>query len=239
MPPTDITEPSNNNKSGASNNTLGANEISEAAVILNAHSAQYGRMAGVQVNFVTKAGADQYPASLSGPFIKNKTVFFVNTEGLRYALPSSGVVSLPSPQFQQYVLSHIPAASVPLYQSVFSLYNKAPGVNRAVPVTNGSGLLQDGNGTLGCGKQKTFPGTYVNGASGARFGVDTPCALAFGTNTSNINTESFLSGRIDHTINEKQRIYFRISEDWGLQASSTSPLNAAFNSLREAAKPSA
>jgi len=265
----DITEPyNNNNKSGASNNTLGANEISEAAVILNAYSAQYGRMAGVQVNFVTKAGANQfhgdlvenyndaifnandffnnatntprgrsvanqYAASLGGPFIKNKTVFFVNTEGLRYALPSSGVVSVPSPQFQQYVLAHIPAASVPLYQSVFSLYNSAPGVNRAVPVTNGTGLLQDGNGNLGCGKQKTFPGTYVSGASAARFGVDTPCALAFGTNTSNINTESFVSGRIDHTINEKQRLYFRISEDWGLQASSTSPLNAAFNRISD------
>src|SRR5262249_28745149 len=41
----DITEPYNlNNKSGASNNTLGANDIAEAAVILNAYSAQYGRM---------------------------------------------------------------------------------------------------------------------------------------------------------------------------------------------------
>lgn len=267
----DITEPyNNNNKSGASNNTLGANEIAEAAVILNAYSAQYGRMAGVQVNFVTRAGANQfhgdltenyndailnandffnnatntprgrsvanqYAASLGGPFLKNKTYFFVNTEGLRYALPASGVVSVPSPQFQQYVLSHIPTASVPLYQSVFKLYNDAPGVNRAVAVTNGQGLLQDGNGNLGCGKQKAFPGTYVNGVSGLRFGVDVPCALAFGTNTSNVNTESFVSGRIDHNINSKQHVYFRISEDWGLQASSTSPLNAAFN--RESDQP--
>ncbi len=46
----DITEPyNNNNKSGASNNTLGSNEIAEAAVILNAYSAQYGRMAGVHL----------------------------------------------------------------------------------------------------------------------------------------------------------------------------------------------
>ena len=54
--------------------------------------------------------ANQYAASLGGPLIKNKTVFFVNTEGLRYAQPSSGVVSVPSPQFQQYVLAHVPAA---------------------------------------------------------------------------------------------------------------------------------
>ena len=261
----DITEPyNNNNKSGASNNTLGANEIAEAAVILNAFSAQYGRMAGMQVNFVTKAGtnafhgdlvenyndailnandffnnatrtprgrsvANQYAAALGGPIIKDRTYFFVNTEGLRYALPSSGVVSAPSPQFEQYTLAHVPAASVPLYQDIFTLYNNAPGINRAVPVTNGTGLLQDGTGNLGCGHQKTFPGTYAAGSSGPQFGVGIPCALAFGTNTSSVNTESFVSGRIDHSFSETQRVYFRISDDWGMQASSTSPLGPAFN----------
>jgi len=144
----DITEPYNlNNKSGASNNTLGANDIAEAAVILNAYSAQYGRMAGGQVNFVTKSGANafhgnlsesyndailnandffnnatgtprgrsvanQYAAGLGGHIVRNKTLFYVNTEGLRYALPSNGVVSVPSPQFEQYALSHVPGASV-------------------------------------------------------------------------------------------------------------------------------
>jgi hypothetical protein len=261
----DITEPyNNNNKSGASNNTLGANEIAEAAVILNAFSAQYGRMAGMQVNFLSKAGtngfhgdlvesyndailnandffnnadrtprgrsvANQYAAALGGPAIKNKTFFFVNTEGLRYALPSNGVVSVPSPQFEQYTLAHVPAASVPLYQDIFNLYNNAPGINRAVAVTNGTGLLQDGNGNLGCGHQKTFPGSYLNGPGSGQFGVNVPCALAFGTNASSVNTESFVSGRLDETINDKQRLYFRISDDWGLQASSTSPLSSVFN----------
>src|SRR5580698_3147026 len=134
----DITEPYNlNNKSGASNNTLGANDVAEAAVILNAYSAQYGRMAGGQVNYVTKSGgnsfhgnlaesyndailnandffnnatgtprgrsvANQYAAGLGGPIRKNKTAFYLNTEGLRYALPSNGVISVPSPQFQAY-----------------------------------------------------------------------------------------------------------------------------------------
>jgi hypothetical protein len=260
----DITEPYNlNNKSGASNNTLGANDVAEAAVILNAYSAQYGRMAGGQVNYVTKSGgnsfhgnlaesyndailnandffnnatgtprgrsvANQYAAGLGGPIRKNKTAFYFNTEGLRYALPSNGVISVPSPQFQAYVLSHVPAASVPLYQDAFALYNGAPGLNRAVPVTTGNGLLQDSTGNLGCGKQK-FPGTYVSGSSGPRFGVDVPCALAFGTNASSVNTEALTSGRVDHTLTDKQRVYFRISHDRGVQATSTSPLNPALN----------
>lgn len=260
----DITEPYNlNNKSGASNNTLGANDIQEAAVIVNAFSAQYGRMAGAQVNYITRSGtnqfhgnlvenyndaifnandyfnnltgtprgravANQYAASIGGPILKNKLLFFVNTEGLRYALPSNGVISLPSPAFQQYTLAHIPAGSVPLYQQLFALYNAAPGSNRAVPVSNGTGPLQDGNNNLGCGKQ-TFPGTYVNGASGQQFGKDVPCSVAFGTNASSINTETYVSGRVDYNINDRQKVYFRLSRDWGIQASATSPISPLFN----------
>jgi len=260
----DIVEPYNlNNKSGASNNTLGANDISEAAVITNAYSAQYGREAGAQVNYISKSGtnrfhgnlvenyngsflnandyfnnltktprarsvANQYAASIGGPILRDKIAFFVNTEGLRYALPSNGVVSLPSPQLQQYALAHVPASSVGLYQSLFNLYNGAPGVSRAVAVTTGNSPLQDSTGNLGCGKQ-TFKGTYVNGTSGPQFGVDTPCAVAFGTTASSVNTETFISGRVDYNISDKQKVYFRISRDAGVQASATSPINPAFN----------
>jgi Carboxypeptidase regulatory-like domain/TonB-dependent Receptor Plug Domain len=260
----DIVEPYNlNNKSGASNNTLGANDVAEAAVITSAYSAQYGREAGAQVNYISKSGsnrfhgnlvenyngsflnandyfnkisntprarsvANQYAASIGGPILHDKINFFVNTEGLRYALPSNGVVSLPSPALQQYVLSHVPASALATYQSLFQLYNDAPGFGRAVPVTTGSLPLQDSTGHLGCGKQ-TFSGTYINGTSGSQFGVDTPCAVAFGTTASSVNTEYFVSGRIDYNINDKQKIYFRISRDAGVQASSTSPVSPIYN----------
>ena len=260
----DIVEPYNlNNKSGASNNTLGANDVAEAAVITNAYSAQYGREAGAQVNYISKSGtnqfhgnlvenyngsflnandyfnnlnntprarsvANQYAASVGGPIWRDKAAFFLNTEGLRYALPSSGVVSLPSPQLQQYVLAHVPASSLPIYQNLFKLYNAAPGEGRAIPVINGSLPLQDSSGHLGCGRQ-TFTGTYVNGTGGPQFGVDTPCAVAFGTTASSINTESFVSGRVDYNLSDKQKLYFRISRDAGTQASFTSPISPVYN----------
>lgn len=260
----DIVEPYNlNNKSGASNNTLGANDVSEAAVITNAFSAQYGREAGAQVNYISKSGtntfhgnlvenyngsflnandyfnkisntprarsvANQYAASVGGPVLRNRVNFFANTEGLRYALPSNGVVSLPSAALQQYILARVPVASRATYQSLFSLYNAAPGISRAVAVQNGSLPLQDSSGHLGCGTQ-TFTGTFVNGTSGSRFGVDTPCAVAFGTTASSINTEYFISGRVDWNISSKQKIYGRFSRDAGVQASSTSPVSPVYN----------
>ncbi len=271
----DIVEPYNlNNKSGSSNNTLGANDVSEASVITNAYSAQYGREAGAQVNYISKSGsnhfhgnlvenynsqilnandyfnnqsgtprgratANQYAASLGGPVylphlvdLHDKLSFFVNTEGLRYALPSSGVVSLPSTAFQQYVLANVPGSALPYYQQLFKLYNGAPGVSRAIPVTNGSGQLQDGTGNQGCGN-KGFSGTPVPAGGGAAFGGTSglPCAVAFRTTASSLNTEYYVDGRVDWNINTKHKLYFHISRDYGVQASSTSPLNPAFSNI--------
>jgi hypothetical protein len=57
----DTMDPYNNlNNSGASNLTLGANEVQDVAVINNAYTGQYGRMAGAQVNFTTKSGSNRF-----------------------------------------------------------------------------------------------------------------------------------------------------------------------------------
>ncbi len=76
----DIVEPYNlNNKSGASNNTLGANDVAEAAVVINAYSAQYGREAGAQVNYISKSGTNQFHGNLvenyNGDFLNANDYF--------------------------------------------------------------------------------------------------------------------------------------------------------------------
>ncbi len=93
-----------------------------------------------------RAVANQFAGSIGGPIKRDKLTFFYNYEGLRYSLPTNQVVSLPSQALQRYVLANVPSTSLPYYQALFSLYSAAPGVNRAVPVTNGSGRLQDGTG---------------------------------------------------------------------------------------------
>lgn len=263
----DIVEPyNNNNKSGSSNNTLGQNDVAEASVVTNAYSAQYGRMAGAQVNYISKSGtnrfhgnlvenyngdalnandffanesntprgravANQYAASLGGPILHDTLTFFANYEGLRYSLPTNTIVSLPSPALQGYVLSNVPAASAPYYNDLFNLYNKTPGLSRAVPVTNGSGPLQDGTGNMGCGKNNGLSGTSVPNGNGATFGGanGVPCAVAFVSTASSVNTEYLVDGRADYNISTTQKLYFRISRDAGVQASSTSPVSPLFN----------
>ncbi|MBV9760717.1 MAG: TonB-dependent receptor [Acidobacteriaceae bacterium] len=74
----------NLNNSGASNLLLGQDEISEASVVSNAYSVQYGRQAGAQVNYVTKSGSNQIHADLLFNFnnhLMNANDFFNNALG--------------------------------------------------------------------------------------------------------------------------------------------------------------
>ena len=48
------------NNSGASNLSLGSNDIAEANIINNAYSGQYGQYAGSQVAYITKSGTNQF-----------------------------------------------------------------------------------------------------------------------------------------------------------------------------------
>ncbi|HEY1494509.1 MAG TPA: hypothetical protein VGF49_08190, partial [Candidatus Solibacter sp.] len=50
----------NLNNSGATNLTLGRNDIQEATVVTNAYSGQYGQQAGAQISYVTKSGTNKF-----------------------------------------------------------------------------------------------------------------------------------------------------------------------------------
>jgi len=252
----------NINNSGASNNLLGQNEVAEASVILNAYSADFGRMTGAQVNFISKTGTNsfhgdlfhnyndkafnandfyntlaglqqprsdshQFGGNFGGPIKKNKLFFFFDYESLQYALPASAsTVYIPSAQLQAYTLAHIPAADTSLYNQAFALWNGSPGASSAVPVTNGNGIFQDGNGVLGCGTG-TFPGTKA--PNGGTFGVNVSCTNVFAANASQINKESFVIPHIDYNVTDKQRLSFRYQYDWGVQATGPSFINHTFD----------
>jgi hypothetical protein len=71
--------------------------------------------------------ANQWAASFGGPIVKDHTFFFVDTEGLRFVLPTNAQVFVPSAAFQSAVLGSVPAAQASFYQTIFNLYNNAPG----------------------------------------------------------------------------------------------------------------
>ena len=171
-----------------------------------------------------KAISNQWAADIGGPIRRDKTFFYADTEGLYYTLASSGVVSIPSPQLQGYILNTIAPAQQTLYKNAFNVWNTAPGVSNAVPIANGGGPLQDSNGNLGCG---AFAGTAAPG--GGIFGQTVTCGEAWGVSGSNTNKEHFYTFRVDHSITDKQKIYVRMKHDDGYQPTSTNLINPVFD----------
>ena len=256
----------NLNNSGATNLTLGANELSEVSVVTNGYSVQYGRQAGAQVNSVTKSGgndfhgnaiyywngralnadnwfnkhqanpadrtptgfvnANQWSASFGGPVRKDKTFFFVDTEGLRVIIPVPAQVFVPSPQFESYVLTTgLPgngqAAQVPFYTKLFKLYNSSPGASNA----GKQGLDSVG----GCGDFAGTAGFGLTDANGNAVPGQVPCALGYHSDFPNFAHEWTLAGRVDHQISANDKMYLRYHQDKGLQPTFTDPLNPIFN----------
>jgi len=170
--------------------------------------------------------SQQWGADIGGPAIKNKLFWYVDSEGLYYTLPTSGVVNIPSPALQTYILGNLQPVQRPLYQTAFNLWNNAPGASRGVPVTNGSGPLQDSLGLMGCGE---LAANNVAAPGGGVFGQNVSCLSAWGSSGSNTTREWFNSDRVDWNINAGQRIFFRFKGDHGFQPSSTNLISPLFN----------
>jgi hypothetical protein len=235
----------NLNNSGATNLMLGTNDAREVTVVNNGYSAEYGGLAGSNVNIVTKSGTNQYhgnaqyfyngdflnannwindntgtpkphsvanqwAGSFGGPIRRDKSFFFVNTEGLYVALPTSTPVLIPSPQFQTLTLGSIPAGQVPFYTQLFNLYNNAPGASRAA-ATGAAGT------SSGC------PSGFTVDPAGD------PCSLQFNSTAGNHTHEWIISGRYDQNIGNSDRMFIHFRMDQGLQATYTDPLTPAFN----------
>lgn len=168
--------------------------------------------------------ANQWAASLGGPIRKDKTFFFVNTEGLRVLLPTSTKVNIPSPQYEAATLANLGsspalAASVPFYQRLFQLWNNAPGAQHAQNILP-PGVDANGKATgNGCG---SFNGLASNP-------VAIPCALQFQSTAGNQTNEWLLTARVDQTFGNNDRAFVHFRTDHGLQATYTDPISPAFN----------
>ena len=172
----DQNDPANNlNNSGASNNLLGANGVGEVAIVMNAYSPQYGRMAGAQVNMVGISGANQFHGNLFYNFNfekLNANSFFDNSSGTRERPVGCSPVRRPNrrtglEEQDLLLLRHRkPALRSSLVGRDFASVAPAPGVHAGAcgrrPASSVSGLFQPGerlarNQPRGPGDQRQRP----------------------------------------------------------------------------------
>ena len=243
----------NLNNSGASNLTLGANEIQEAAVIVNGYTGQYGRQAGAQVNYVTKSGTNEFHGNAAWYYngrVMNANDWFNNATGTArpFSVSNEWADSVGGPIVKnkaffffdnegiRYVL---PSGGPPVYIPTtdfanFVLNNLKQNNAAAVPFYTTIFNLYGG----ASGASRATAVTRADDPSGALgcgdfqgggFGTTKPCAQVFRSTVNNLNTEWLLAARVDYNISDRDRIYFRYNTDHGLQATGTDPINSAFN----------
>jgi hypothetical protein len=248
---TDYMDPYLNlNNSGASNLTLGANEIQQAAVVMNGYTGQYGRQAGAQVNYVTKSGTNGFHGNAAWYYngrVMNANDWFNNATGTdrpfsvsnQWAASAGGRIIKDKLFFfadtegLRYVLPgggpvYIPT---PAFSS-FVLNNLQSVSPAAVPFYTNAFNLYAGSS----GAPRAVPvtraldptlgcGDFVGGG----FGTAQPCASTFRSTVNNLNTEWLLTARGDWNPTDKDRVYLRYNMDRGVQATGTDPINPAFN----------
>jgi hypothetical protein len=153
---------------------------------------------------------NQWAASIGGPIKKDKLFFFVDWEGIRYIVPSTGLAFVPTPAFGAATVANLTTLNpveVPLYSKAFSLYNGAKGNGPGASLVPGS-----------CGSDYTGAAQPQNA-----------CFQSFTASPSLPAKEWLLSGRVDYNLSDKDHLFWFVSFDHGTQATGADPINPAFS----------
>jgi len=240
----------NLNNSGASNLTLGANELQEAAVVINGYTGQYGRQAGAQVNYITKSGANAFHGNAAFYYnenVLNANDFFNNATSTdrpfaisREWAGSVGGRIIKNKLFfyydnegLRYVLPGGGPVFIPTPDFATYVLNNLQKTNApAVGLyTNAFNLY---NTASGASRAVPVPitagdpggcGDYTGGG----YGITKSCAEQFQSSVNNLNIERLQAFRFDYNVTDRDRLYFRYNDDHGVQAAGTDPINSAFN----------
>ncbi len=158
------------------------------------------------------ANNNQWAASFGGPIKKDKTFFFLDTEGIRYIVPSTVTVYAPTPEFLSDTITNLglvgaSANTVTTYKNASTIWQNAPNYQ---------------NGTL-------IPAatSCVDPLTGAMVSTASSCFQSYSASASLPAHEWLLIGRFDQNIGNKDRAFFRFSIDRGVQATSADVIDPA------------
>jgi Carboxypeptidase regulatory-like domain len=233
----------NLNNSGSSNLLLGGNELQEVAVVSNGYTGQYGRQAGAQVDYSTKAGGNAFHGdavynwtgralTANDPLNKANggTRPFENNN--QWAASLGGPIKKDKAYFFvntegiRYIFGSIQNVSVPTPAFESFVQGNVP----ADPATQAfySNVFKLYNAAPGIGNATPNPDSCPGFATapGTTGGA---CTEGFSQSVSSGNKEWLLSGRVDYNLGENDKIFGRARFDRGTQPTYTDPINPVFN----------
>lgn len=244
----------NINNSGATNLTIGSNEIEEATVIANAYSGEYGQLSGAQVTYVTKSGTNKFHGNAQY-WWNGRTMNSNNWMNNN----SSPVVPRPFSNANQW------AGSIggPIIKNKTFFFFDTEGLRFILPnviatnvptpafasaVLQNVGILQPASLPLfqqmmglfanAPGAANATPIANNNACNGLTFqpGVTfnpatTPCFATFNATPSALAKEWIIAAKVDQNIGQNDKLFVRYKVDHGVQPTYLDPLNSNFDAL--------
>ena len=246
----------NINNSGATNLTLGLNDVQETSVVTNGYSGQFGGLAGANINYISKSGTNSFHGNAeywwNGGALNSNNYFrnqanavagsqvdprpFVNAN--QYAASIGGPIRKNKSFFFvdyegiRLVIPSLFAVNLPTQQFENAVIANLNSVNPAsVPFYNQ--LFGIWNATPGAARaQNTLAGggcSNVTNLAGITFGATNPCATQLQGGTSQATNDYLIVGRYDQNIGNNDKLFVRVQHESGIQATYTDPLSPAFN----------
>ena len=246
----------NVNNTGATNLTLGLNDVQETSVVTNGYSGQFGGLAGANINYVSKSGTNSYHGNAeywwNGRALNSNNYFrnqanaiagsdaaprpFVNAN--QYATSFGGPIKKDKSFFFvdyegiRLVIPSLFPVDLPTQQFENAVVANLNSVSPAsVPFYNQ--LFSIWNATPGAARaQNNLAGggcSNVTTLAGIAFGTGNPCATQLQGGTSQATNDYLIVGRYDQTIGNNDKLFVRVQHESGQQATYTDPLTPSFN----------
>ena len=244
----------NINNTGATNLTLGSNEIQEANVVTNPYSGQYGTLIGSQVTYVTKGGTNDFHGNAqywwNGRFM-NANDFFSNSSSPASDRPFSNAnqwaASVGGPIIKnklfffadteglRFILPNSITTRIPTPAFAAAVLNNVTQLNPAEASTYktildlyeaapGSSPVTINDGVNGPAPNKGCTTVVMPGWT-----TGDPCAETFTSNPTAFASEWIVTGRVDYNFGSKDNAFFRFKIDHGLQPSYLDPISSVFD----------
>ncbi len=163
------------------------------------------------------ANNNQWAASFGGPIKKDKTFFFIDTEGIRYIVPSTTTVYTPTTAFLNDTVNiGLPAAgasanSIATYTKASTIWQAAPGFKNGAAIAASQSCID--------------PLTGAQIDNGPTATATAGCLQSYSASPALPAKETLLIGRFDQNFGTKDRLFFRFDIDTGTQATYADPID--------------
>jgi Carboxypeptidase regulatory-like domain len=240
----------NINNTGATNLSIGQNEIQEATVISNPYAGQYGQLAGAQVTYITKSGTNDFHGNaqyLWNGRLLNANDWINNATGTPRAFANANqwAASIGGPIIKnktfffvdneglRFVLPNVIPTNIPTPAFATAVLANIQATQPAEYPTYQKlfGLWQGAPGAASA--QPIIPAADDPCRSLVLpgFTPGTPCVASFQATPTALASEYVLGFRVDQKISDNDNAFFRYKLDHGTQPTYLSAISPNFDAI--------